>query len=58
MKYTIVCVIINLCCLWNVAPTCCVTGASEVMLNAVLEDVCPPFTARLRILLGAKYNRL
>ena len=37
--YTIVCVIINLCSLWYVAPTCCVTGTSEIMLDAVLEDV-------------------
>ena len=54
MVYTIVCVIISLCCLWYVAPTCCVTGASEIMLNAVLEDISLAFTARLRVLLGTQ----
>ena len=42
--------------LWYVAPTCCVTGASEVMLDAVLENISLTFTARLRILLGTQHN--
>ena len=47
-----------LCCLWNIAPTCRVTWASEIMLDAVLEDICLSFTALLRILLGSQNNGL
>ena len=46
----------HLCCLWNITPAGSVTGASEVMLDAVLENISLTFTARLRILLGTQHN--
>ena len=54
--YTIVCVIISLCSLWYVAPTCGVTGATKIMLDAILEDVSLSFTAWLCVLLGTQHN--
>ena len=57
-KNSSIVIIIYLCCLWYVAPTCCITRASEVMLNAVLEDVSLSFTARLCILLGTQNDGL
>ena len=52
--YTIACVIFILCCFGDVTPAGCITWASEIMLDAVLEDVSLTLTIGFRILLGTQ----